>query len=412
MAAERHLLSMLHPASRLEVVLHSRADGRSAVKSAAYTARTTYQDARLGRRFSAGKRTGLLSHEIVGWSDGAEALWNAAEAAETRRNARVIRELRPSLPRELPLQEQVRLVRGYCLWLRDRYGVAVQANLHAPRFLSGADEKRLCRGGSERDDEQYLKALFDPDRTNQNFHAHLLMTTRRVCPDTGGFGEKTRELDDRKTGPEELLALRQEWEKRANAALKRLGAEARIDMRSYQAMAEAGDAPEGLVAQDHIGPRRSARSRKKLQKDGVDTTHAGQRRQQIRKNNDELWQNWELLRSLEREKARKEASAEIAAQREAERKQQAESERQRLASARTRDEADAAFARASQFESLRSEDPLHRAISAAFAAPHEFDWPQDEFSEEVDMETFEAPAKPHREPVLQVRVEKVRVRQR
>lgn len=177
MAAERHLLFMLHPASRLEVVLHSRADGRSAVKSAAYTARTTYRDARLGRRFSAGKRAGLLSHDILGWTEGAEALWNAAEAAETRRNARVIRELRPSLPRELPLQEQVRLVRGYCLWLRDRYGAAVQADLHAPRFLSKAEERRLCRDGSKCANERYEEALFDPERTNQNFHAHLLMTT-------------------------------------------------------------------------------------------------------------------------------------------------------------------------------------------------------------------------------------------
>ncbi|WP_082025168.1 MobA/MobL family protein [Ruegeria sp. ANG-R] len=105
------------PASRLEVILHFRADGRSAVKSAAYTARTTFRDARVGRRFSPGRKVGLLSHELINWTGNAEELWNAAERSERRKNARVIRELRPTLPRELPLLEQVGLVRGFCLWL-------------------------------------------------------------------------------------------------------------------------------------------------------------------------------------------------------------------------------------------------------------------------------------------------------
>lgn len=91
---------MIHPASRLEVVVHSRADGRSALKSAAYTARSSYRDERLGQRFRAGKRGGLLSHELINRNGDAEALWNEAERAETRRNARVIRELRPSGPND------------------------------------------------------------------------------------------------------------------------------------------------------------------------------------------------------------------------------------------------------------------------------------------------------------------------
>jgi hypothetical protein len=55
--------------------------------------------------------TGLLSSEIIGWHGNAEQLWNAAEASETRNNARVARELRPALPAELPLPEQIKLVR-------------------------------------------------------------------------------------------------------------------------------------------------------------------------------------------------------------------------------------------------------------------------------------------------------------
>ena len=92
---------MIHPASRLEIVIHSRADGRNAVKSASYTARSNYRDERLGLRFRASKAGGLLSHELIGWNGDAQTLWNAAEGAETRGNARVIREIRPSLPCEL-----------------------------------------------------------------------------------------------------------------------------------------------------------------------------------------------------------------------------------------------------------------------------------------------------------------------
>ena len=106
---------MIHKASRREVILHSRADGRSAVKSAAYCARASYRDARIGQRFNHTRKGGLLSHELVNWRGDAEALWNAAETAETRGNARVVRELRPSLPAELPLDAQVRLVRSFSL---------------------------------------------------------------------------------------------------------------------------------------------------------------------------------------------------------------------------------------------------------------------------------------------------------
>ena len=210
---------MIHPASRLEVILHSRADGRSAVKSAAYCARSSYRDARIGKRFSHTRKGGLLSHEIINWSDNAEALWNAAEKAETRRNARVVRELRPSLPAELPLDAQIRLVRSFSLWLRDRYGVAIQANLHAPRFKDAALEKRLKAEKSLGSENRYSGALFDPELSNLNFHAHILMTTRQVDPKSGKFGKKTRDLDDKVKGPEEIKAIRKEWESRANAAL-------------------------------------------------------------------------------------------------------------------------------------------------------------------------------------------------
>lgn len=386
------VLYMIHPASRLEVILHSRADGRSAVKSAAYTARTTFRDARVGRRFSPGRKGGLLSHELINWTGNAEELWNAAEHSERRRNARVIRELRPSLPRELPLLEQVGLVRGFCLWLRDEYGVAVQADIHAPRFLCPEEEKRHSAGKLELTREDYEQRLFNPSKTNLNFHAHILMTTRKVDRITGDFGEKTRVLDDRTSGPGEIKRIRGEWEKRTNAALRKIGSHARVDLRSYAEMVETGDAPQGLARQDHFGPRRSARSRRRLQESGNDDTVAGVRRQAVQEHNSTLWHSWLQLRALERQRDDLEAER-IARVREAARKKTASDEKRRMLEARSEREVKAALEASSQIECLRTETAYQQAVRWATegidADPS--DILDEEFSSAVDLEAYHPP---------------------
>jgi hypothetical protein len=401
---------MIHPASRLEVVIHSRADGRSAVKSSAYTARSSYRDERLGRLFRSHKVGGLLSHEVIKWKSGAEALWNAAEKAETRCNARVIRELRPSLPAELPLAEQIRLVRGFCLWLHDEFGVASQADIHAPRFLDRKMERLHKAGKFPFDGSHYLAALFDPSKTNLNFHAHILMTTREVCAKTGAFGPKTRKLDDRKAGPEEILRIRQEWQKRTNAAMKRVGSSARVDLRSYEEMAKAGDAPEGLIAQDHLGPRRAERSRR-LEANGEDTSKAGRRRTKVREHNNELWKSWLELRALERERDRQEAER-LAQGREVARKKKADAEKRRLLTAETAEEAEAVVAASTQLDSVRTKSAWERAISSVMGQSDEPSCEEpEEYSEEVDLELYEPPpGPPPPEPVLKIRVERVRTK--
>ncbi|WP_323766219.1 MobA/MobL family protein [Marinovum sp.] len=399
---------MIHPASRLEVVIHSRADGRGAVKSAAYCARSSYRDERLGKRFRAGKTGGCLSHELINWSGDAASLWNAAEKAETRRNARVIRELRPSLPAELPLTEQVRLVRGFGLWLRDEYGVAIQANIHAPRFLNRATERRHQAGKLDMARDDYLAALFDDEITNRNFHAHILMTTRKVCPRTGAMGAKTRVLDDKKTGPEEIRRIRQEWANRTNAALARVGASARVDLRSYKDMAKAGDAPEGLIAQNHLGPRRAERSRR-LEEKGQDNSAAGRQRAEVKANNEALWESWMVLRALERQKVRADGEAQ-AWERDNARKKKADAEQHRLQKTKSARDAGAALAQATQFDSLKSESALAAAISWALGSEDDSSSAVcDQFSSLLDLETYEPPAgRPQPEPVLEVKVVRVR----
>lgn len=394
---------MRHPASHLSLTLHSRSDGHSAVAAAAYRARTSYVDQRRGRRYTYRSRSGLLSHELIGWKGASEALWNAAKAAETRCNARVARELRPALPSELPLDVQVRLVRGMCLWLRDRYGVACQANIHAPNFHDPDEEKalwaRVAQTGVRGED---LAILSDASKTNLNFHAHILITTRRVDSETREFQEKTRALDDRKLGPEELKTIRNEWEKRTNAALKKVGSSSRIDMRSNADMAAAGDAPGGLLAQEHLGPRRIARQRRKLRETGKDDTVAGRHRETIKAHNRQLWTSWLHLRALEREKAREEESAHLAATREVERRQTAEAARERIRTAQTPEKLEAAAIAANHMDSLLRGRAMTQAI--AWAQKPGSASPADPEEKEIDLEALEMETSPQRQ--------RVRVRQR
>ncbi|MEQ5829471.1 MobA/MobL family protein [Sulfitobacter sp. NFXS29] len=312
----------LHPASHCPLLVISRADGRSSVAAAAYAARTSMTDNRTGLSYSYRSVTGLLNTGLIGWRGTAEELWNAAEGAEVRGNARVARELRPALPAELPLNEQYRLVKGFSCWLRDEFGVAVHHIVHAPTFVNASEGRRLWRDCHSAEGRKELEvALFDPNMTNRNFHAHIRFTTREVDSECGTFGIKTRDLDDKVVGPKMLLKIRAEWERRTNQALTRNGSDARIDLRSYTAMAEAGDAPKGLEPQRHLGPRTTQKTRMA----GEDVTErlplASLNRGLIRARNDERWHNWMMLRALEREKARLSGLSEkIAADRESARK--------------------------------------------------------------------------------------------
>lgn len=171
---------------RLEIKPIRRSEGRDARAAAAYRSGTRIGPHNYTRRRGV-EYIELFVPAASGTKDRAE-LWNQAEAAERRKNSVVAREVLIALPHELPKPDRVALTRELAGWLVSRYGVAVDAALHAPR--SGHDER--------------------------NHHAHLLMTTRRVS--YAGLGEKTRELDDNRiTGPREVEAIRAAWCSMVNA---------------------------------------------------------------------------------------------------------------------------------------------------------------------------------------------------
>lgn len=196
----------------------SRASGRSAVASAAYRSAERLENRRDGQVHDYTGRHGVTHTEIVlpegaqaEWAKDRSALWNAAEGAEKRKDARVAREYEIALPHELSPEARIALAREFAGAVADRYGVAVDVAIHAPHGETDA----------------------------RNHHAHLLATTRRVT--TEGLGAKADcELENRALAVQglpsttvQLVELRRTWEQMANAGLARAGHELRIDGRSH-----------------------------------------------------------------------------------------------------------------------------------------------------------------------------------
>jgi ATP-dependent exoDNAse (exonuclease V) alpha subunit len=209
----------------LNMKTFGRAGGSSAASAAAYRAGERIHDERTGKTYDHSERQDVMHKEIVlpskfagddiAWARDRSSLWNAAEAVETRKNARIAREYLVALPVELSPQGRLGLVRSFSQELSDRYGFAVDFAIHAPRDFPGSDPR--------------------------NFHAHLLTTTREVA--IGGLGAKTTlDMNDdnrRKLGLEpainELLHVRARWASATNEALQEARFAARVDHRSLEA---------------------------------------------------------------------------------------------------------------------------------------------------------------------------------
>jgi hypothetical protein len=419
---------MKHPACHFSVLTLSRGKTAGAVARAAYIARCRLHDERIGKTFSYDHLGGLMAEGTVNWVTGSDRLWNEVEAAETRKNSRVAREIRVALPAELPLDDMRRVVHGFTCNLKDRYGVVAQYAIHAPKFHDKEDGKEVERKYQDGilGLDEYLCIMADSKRTNLNFHAHILVSTREKDEVSGGFGAKVRRLDSIKTGPEEIQAMRAEWEIRTNAALRRIGSKARIDLRSYKEMVNTGDAPGGLTPQKHLGPKASNAKNAELVEDEkpvhpMQTTLENAEglpvikavvgaREKAKDHNDETWASWLILRDLERQKARLEETQRIATEREAVRKTEAAKEKEKILTAR------------------RDQDALHAAAEAVhMAAPRgslvdiidrvqrgeEMVMPVDDEAI-IDPETYQRPASstPFEKPIRVRRVSRVQVRTR
>ena len=219
----------------------SRSSGGNAVRSAAYNAREAITAERTGELFHFRHRDAPEHHAVL-LPEGADArladsalLWNAAEAAERRKDAQVAREIVLALPadRVLSTEDRIELARSFAQEHFVSKGLAVQLDVHAPHKERGEGKGAWAEGTGG-------------DHTN--WHAHLLITTRRIEGDQLA-AKKARDLDPevRRAGTRTLVTDAEAWGETWRAHQDRYFQEHGIELRVDATAAHPGE---------HIGPVR------------------------------------------------------------------------------------------------------------------------------------------------------------
>ncbi|HMQ13247.1 MAG TPA: MobA/MobL family protein [Candidatus Competibacter phosphatis] len=272
----------------------SRGAGRSATGAAAYRAGACIYDERTGLNFDYTHKAGVLHSELIlpgGNSTDRAEFWNALEHHHKRQDAIVAREVEMALPSEFSPEQRQELAVGFARELADRYGVAADVALHAPRPISDAE--------IERNPHQHHDIDPELGRHNGNWHVHILLSACRVSPQ-GELGRKAVELDPIHCQRHHLENLaereRAHWAERANRALERAGHEAQLDPRGH---AERGFAHEPT---QHLGPaaagyeRRTGQPSHKRLNHEQDAGEAQARREELSGLEDEWQQVHRALR--------------------------------------------------------------------------------------------------------------------
>jgi Ti-type conjugative transfer relaxase TraA len=201
----------------------SRSSGGNACRKAAYNQRESIPCDRTGELFSFKSRGGNIHHEILlpaGVNEkfkNSTILWNTVEHAERRKNSQVAKEFVLALPdnREVTGEDRLELTRRFAQESFIDRGVAVQLDIHAPH---------------ERE---------------KNWHAHLLVTTRRFSDDGESLSLKARDLNPLMRGG---LVIEGElwgetWRDIQNTYFEEKGYDIRVD-------------PIGIIPGEHLGPVR------------------------------------------------------------------------------------------------------------------------------------------------------------
>lgn len=246
-----------------------RSSGRSSVGAAAYrageklrsVAHASYQsgeklqgkDSKNGKITHDYRAKGGVVHKEIMLPENAppefadrETLWNAVEASETRKNSQLAREIIAALPREFSLHEQIEVMRKYVHENFVEKGMVADFSLH--------------------------------DTSENNPHAHIMLTTRHVTLD--GFGGKNRDWNKK----EFLLSYREAWTHIINSTFEHKGMDERIDHRSYK--------EQGIdrLPYIHLGHEAAA-----LEKKGIHTKRGDYNREIKRRNEERAQKEAELM---------------------------------------------------------------------------------------------------------------------
>ncbi|AMD01574.1 MobA/MobL family protein [Halomonas chromatireducens] len=209
-----------------------RSQGRMATAAAAYRAGECIVDERTGIQHDYTRKSGVQSTALLlpgGSTEARAAFWNRIEHHHTRINAVVAREIEVSLPAELDDDQRYELAVTFARELADKYRVAIDVALHAPRTITDRD--------LDLNPEQFH--MTDPKtgrRHNGNWHAHMLIAACHVESD-GTLGKKCLNLDpihcQRHKIPNVAERERGNWARMQNSALQRAYKADRVDHRSY-----------------------------------------------------------------------------------------------------------------------------------------------------------------------------------
>ncbi|WP_339710372.1 Ti-type conjugative transfer relaxase TraA [uncultured Sphingosinicella sp.] len=201
----------------------SRSTGASALASAAYRSASRLHDQRLDRHHDFTNKAGVVHSEVMLPENAPEhlrdreALWNAVEAAEVRKDAQLAREVEFALPRELEQQDAIHVAREFVSREFVDRGMCADLNVH---WDIGAD------------------GMAKP-------HAHVMLTMREV--DENGFGAKVRDWNSTPL----LEHWREAWAAHLNRALAERDIDVTVDHRSLEAQGI------DLEPQNKIGPAAS-----------------------------------------------------------------------------------------------------------------------------------------------------------
>ncbi|HFG8562199.1 TPA: MobQ family relaxase [Streptococcus pyogenes] len=253
----------------------SRGKGKSAVASAAYISGEKIKNEWDGVTHDYTKKQGVISKEIY-LPDRApkeykdrKTLWNSVELFEKNSNAQLARNFIISLPKELSMEENKKMIEEYIQNNFVKEGMIVDLAIH--------DESR---------------------EGNQNIHAHIMTIVRPINED-GTWGQKSKKeyiLDEKgekilnkngkpKTRKVELTTWndkgnvekwRENFSDLCNKYLERAGAEKRVDHRSFKR--------QGIkqIPTIHLGASASAMERKGIR------TEKGDINREIKKQNELL----------------------------------------------------------------------------------------------------------------------------
>ena len=224
----------------------SRKDGRSAVACAAYRAGVTLEDNRYEKTHDYSKKRGVMSADIIlpsslkaqDFTVSRSELWNKAEKAENRKDARVAREWLINLPYELNEDDRKAVAHEFAQALADKYNIIADVCIHQPVLKEPYDPKKPPSFNRLRENEQ------NPDP--RNYHAHIMVTTREAkIDDEGGlsfdpklkipleWSNAKRKAKKLQPSRDEIKEIRQLWVDIANKKLSEHDLEL-MDARSFK----------------------------------------------------------------------------------------------------------------------------------------------------------------------------------